>query len=248
MTVCAYSRTVSELDRRAQKKAQTREQIRCIAHRLFDERGFEAVTIADVARQADVAVQTVFNHFATKEELFFDGRTPWVDGPADAVRARGASISSLAALRAYLVKISGVLVGSLCTEERRRYRATLQASETLRAREGELIFESERRLAAALLEVWTQGTGADGDVTPVDPQLAAPLIAGIWLTAGRILIVENRSLVADGADPEEAAAAVEDLANRLFAQMEAAFAMMVEPNEAREHADTGWPGTVVRAG
>ena len=72
------------LDRRARKKAQTREQIRGIAHQLFDERGFEAVTIADVARTADVAVQTVFNHFATKEELFFDGRVPWVEGPADA--------------------------------------------------------------------------------------------------------------------------------------------------------------------
>jgi AcrR family transcriptional regulator len=234
-------------DRRAQKKAQTRELIRTVAHGLFAERGFDSITIADIAAKADVAVQTVFNHFATKEELFFDGRTPWVDGPADAVRARCASISPLAALRAYLVKISGELVGSLCMEERRRYRATLQASETLRAREGELIFESERRLAAALLEVWTQDTGADVDVTPVDPQLAAPLIAGIWLTAGRILIVENRSLVADGADPEEAAAAVEDIANRLFAQMETAFAMVVEPNEARKHADTGWPRTVLRA-
>ena len=233
--------------RRAQKKAETRKLIRTVAHGLFAERGFDSVTIADIAAKADVAVQTVFNHFATKEELFFDGRTPWVDGPADAVRARCASISPLAALRAYLVKISGELVGSLCMEERRRYRATLQASETLRAREGELIFESERRLAAALLEVWTQDTGADVDVTPVDPQLAAPLIAGIWLTAGRILIVENRSLVADGADPEEAAAAVEDIANRLFAQMETAFAMVVEPNEARKHADTGWPRTVLRA-
>jgi AcrR family transcriptional regulator len=132
-------------DRRAQKKAQTRELIRTVAHGLFAERGFDSITIADIAAKADVAVQTVFNHFATKEELFFDGRTPWVDGPADAVRARCASISPLAALRAYLVKISGELVGSLCMEERRRYRATLQASETLRAREGELIFESERR-------------------------------------------------------------------------------------------------------
>ena len=49
---------------------------------MFAERGFEAVTIADVARGADVAVQTVFNHFATKEELFFDGRADWVDGAA----------------------------------------------------------------------------------------------------------------------------------------------------------------------
>ena len=45
------------------------------------------VTLTDVAREADVAVQTVFNHFATKEDLFFDGRAPWVDGLAAAVLA-----------------------------------------------------------------------------------------------------------------------------------------------------------------
>jgi hypothetical protein len=67
-------------DRRARKKAQTREHVRRTAQQLFAERGFDAVTIADIAAAADVAVQTVFNHFATKEELFFYDRTPWRDG------------------------------------------------------------------------------------------------------------------------------------------------------------------------
>jgi AcrR family transcriptional regulator len=237
---------VGELnDRRSRKKAQTRAQIRTIAHAMFAERGFDSVTIADIATKADVAVQTVFNHFATKEELFFDGRTPWVDGPAEAVRSRDASLSPLTALRAYLVEISGALVGSLCTEERRRYRAMVQATDALRAREGELVYESERRLAAALLEAWTKDPGANGAVTPADPQLAAPLIAGIWLTAGRILIVENRSLVADGADPRAVAASVEHLADQLFAQMESAFAVVVN-SPARVTTDTGWPRTEIR--
>jgi AcrR family transcriptional regulator len=232
-------------DRRSRKKAQNRAQIRTIAHAMFAERGFDSVTIADIAAKADVAVQTVFNHFATKEELFFDGRTSWVDGPADAVRSRDASLPPLTALRAYLVEISGMLVGSLCTEERRRYRAMVQATEALRAREGELVYESERRLAAALLEAWTEDPGANGAVTPADPQLAAPLIAGIWLTAGRILIVENRSLVADGADPRAVAASVEHLADELFAQMESAFAVVVN-SPARVTTDTGWPRTEIR--
>ncbi|MFP5370053.1 MAG: TetR/AcrR family transcriptional regulator [Actinomycetes bacterium] len=47
------------LDRRAREKGETRELIRTVAHHLFDERGFDAVTIADIARSADVAVQTV---------------------------------------------------------------------------------------------------------------------------------------------------------------------------------------------
>ena len=80
-------------DRRARKKAQTREQIRRVAHRMFAERGFETVTIADIAAGADVAVQTVFNHFATKEELFFADRADWVDGAAEAVRSPPARTS-----------------------------------------------------------------------------------------------------------------------------------------------------------
>src|SRR3954463_5336362 len=102
-TQSAYAATVGKVnDRRARKKAQTRELIRDVAQSLFDERGFESVTIAEIARDADVAVQTVFNHFATKEELFFDGRVPWLEGPAAAVAGRG-QVPPLTALRVYLV-------------------------------------------------------------------------------------------------------------------------------------------------
>src|SRR4051812_50104222 len=72
------------MDRRARKKARTREEIRTAARAMFAARGFEAVTIAHIAAAADVAVQTGFNHFATKEDLFFDGPTPWVEGAAAA--------------------------------------------------------------------------------------------------------------------------------------------------------------------
>src|SRR3954466_13771955 len=96
--------TVGEIsDRRARKKLKTRTEIRTAAQRLFDERGFDAVTIADVAAEADVAVQTVFNHFATKEELFFDGRVRWVEGAAAAVRGRAPADPPLAALHRYIV-------------------------------------------------------------------------------------------------------------------------------------------------
>ena len=92
-TFRGYAATVGELnDRRARKKAQTRELIRDRRAAPVRRAGFDAVTIADIARESDVAVQTVFNHFATKEELFFDGRTSWVDGPAEAVRSREPSV------------------------------------------------------------------------------------------------------------------------------------------------------------
>ncbi|MDX3853292.1 helix-turn-helix domain-containing protein [Streptomyces sp. AK02-01A] len=58
--------------RRERKKAATRQKIADTALRLFLERGFDAVGIRDVAAEADVAVTTVFSHFASKEALVFE--------------------------------------------------------------------------------------------------------------------------------------------------------------------------------
>jgi AcrR family transcriptional regulator len=211
---------VSDLgDRRAQKKAQTRELVRTTAHRLFAERDYGSVTIADVAREADVAVQTVFNHFATKEDLFFDGRVPWVEGVADAVRDRAPGVGPLSALRAYLLEFMTRQLSSLTCPDERRYRDTLSASETLRAYERTLVFEAEHRLSDALLDAWKKPDGS-GEPTPVDPAITAPLTAAIWLAAVRVLIAENRLRVAEGLEPAEVAVTVEVLGDRLLGYMQ----------------------------
>src|SRR5215218_9562344 len=59
---------------RERKKRAAREAIAAAARRLFAERGFDAVTVAEVAAAADVSEKTVFNHFPTKEDLAFAGR------------------------------------------------------------------------------------------------------------------------------------------------------------------------------
>jgi AcrR family transcriptional regulator len=219
---------------------------------LFDERGFDAVTIADVARAADVAVQTVFNHFATKEELFFDGRVSWVDGPAASVTSRRPAEPPLSALRGYLVTLTGSLVSSLGTEERRRYLATIEASPTLLAHEREHVFEAERRLAAALLEAWTDP--ATPRPVPANATSAAELTAAIWLSAMRALVVGQRPHVAAGACPRELGAGVERLAAALLGRLEAmgdlseGSASGQPTTEADGSSDTGWPQAGQRAG
>jgi AcrR family transcriptional regulator len=58
---------------RERKKQQTRDRLRSVARELFVERGFDQVTVAEVALAADVSEATAFNYFPRKEDLFFGG-------------------------------------------------------------------------------------------------------------------------------------------------------------------------------
>jgi AcrR family transcriptional regulator len=79
---------------RERKKRETREAITRAAWRLFARRGFDAVTVADIARAAKVSEKTVFNYFPAKEDLVFGAGMQRVAALIEAVRARpeGASI------------------------------------------------------------------------------------------------------------------------------------------------------------
>jgi AcrR family transcriptional regulator len=79
---------------RERKKRETRETITRAAWRLFARRGFDAVTVADIARAAKVSEKTVFNYFPAKEDLVFGAGMQRTAALVEAVRARpeGASI------------------------------------------------------------------------------------------------------------------------------------------------------------
>src|SRR5271167_2178624 len=59
-------------DRRSRKRLATRQVISDTATHLFIERGFDQVTVDEIAAAADVGRMTVFNHFPRKEDMFFD--------------------------------------------------------------------------------------------------------------------------------------------------------------------------------
>ena len=72
------------------RSSDTRQLIADTARRLFVERGFEPVTVAEIARAADVAEKTVFNYFPTKEDLFYSGLEAFEEQLLDAIRERAA--------------------------------------------------------------------------------------------------------------------------------------------------------------
>jgi AcrR family transcriptional regulator len=74
---------------RNQKKAETRRAISNIATRLFVERGFDNVSVTEVAREAGVARKTVFNYFLRKEDLIFDREEEVRTLVRDAILGRG---------------------------------------------------------------------------------------------------------------------------------------------------------------
>jgi AcrR family transcriptional regulator len=195
--------------RRERRKAQTRAEVRQIAQRLFAERGFDSVTIADVAATADVAVQTVFNHFETKEALFFDGRTPWVEGMAAAVVQRPPDTDPVTALR---LALEDVLLGVLELEarpENRGYLLALHRSQLLQARERTLVQEAGVRVAIVLSQAIAAG---DWSAVPAADHATARvlgrLIADVFLAAARVLVLEHRRLLLDAAPDEPRAVSV----------------------------------------
>lgn len=82
---------------RDRKKAATRVAILSNAQRLFKERGYGRVTVAEIADAADISVKTLFTYFRSKEELVF-ADTSLIDSLADALRNRSATATPAAAI------------------------------------------------------------------------------------------------------------------------------------------------------
>src|SRR3954453_12853568 len=94
---------------RERKKQQTRELIAETARRLFGERGFEAVTVAEIARAADVSTQTVFNYFPTKEDLVYWRLGAFEAELLSAVREREPGEAGLGAFKRFILGQRGLL-------------------------------------------------------------------------------------------------------------------------------------------
>ena len=201
---------------RERKKQQTRELIAATARRLFAERGFENVTVAQIAREADVAEATVFNYFPTKEDLFYSRLEAFEEQLLAAVRKRSPGTSILAAFRDHLLAPKGVFAMNApggddeATEQLHTVTRVITESPALLARERQVFGRYADTLAALIAE---ETEAPPGDVTP---RVAANALLG----AHRALIDYVRERALAGARASEIAPDLRIQAGRAFELLE----------------------------
>jgi AcrR family transcriptional regulator len=177
---------------RERKKQRTRQLIAETARRLFTERGFDAVPVAEVARAAEVSEATVFNYFPTKEDLVYQGMEAFGAELIAAVRDRPPGEPVVAAFGRFVLQPRGLLAAE--NKDSARYltevSAMIAASPPLLAREQQIF----ARYTASLAALIAADTGAEpGDLRP---WTAAHALIGIH----QALISFVRQRLAEGPD------------------------------------------------
>ncbi|MCT2592435.1 TetR/AcrR family transcriptional regulator [Streptomyces sp. N2-109] len=179
---------------RERKKRQTRQLISDIATGLFLDRGFDRVTIAEIAEAAEVSVNTVYNYFPSKEDLFFDREPELIARSSALVRERQPGQSAADALLAQLRKdLDERTVHVGMTEGYARFMECVRESPALLAR----MWVMQARVVQGLTETLREEAGA----TPDDP---APEVVATQLVGVNNTIFRTVSMgVAEGVGTDE---------------------------------------------
>ncbi|MFZ3559858.1 MULTISPECIES: TetR/AcrR family transcriptional regulator [unclassified Streptomyces] len=149
---------------RERKKRQTRQYISDVATGLFLERGFDAVTVAEIADAANVSVNTVYNYFPAKEDLFLDRSAGVIDRMSRWVRARDAGESAAAAvLRELRAEVESVSPRVGLMDGYSDFMRVVQGAPALRSR----LWAIQQEVHDNLVETLREETGAaEGDGLP----------------------------------------------------------------------------------
>ncbi|MEV4052327.1 TetR family transcriptional regulator [Amycolatopsis sp. NPDC049688] len=175
---------------RERKKQATRLLISNVATGLFIERGFEEVTVAEIAEAAGVSKMTVFNYFPRKEDLFLDRHAERLARLTAVIRTRPPGMSPCEALRRdqhALLESGNPLSGAIAGGP--GFWWVLTSSPALTAR----WYEQEREIAAAFAEVLTEESGE---------AFRSRLVAGLLTTAITTIFAHAIARIAAGDDAE----------------------------------------------
>lgn len=165
-------------DRRSRKRLATRQAISDVATQLFLERGFDAVTVDEIAAAADVGRMTVFNHFPRKEDMFYDRDEEGREILRATLRQRDPRIAPVETLRLLAHRlVTGRNPVVEFSARSGAFVATAARSETLRAR--------ARAIRDELADVVRVALAESVGRRPEDPdaELAASLLLATWSVA-----------------------------------------------------------------
>jgi AcrR family transcriptional regulator len=176
---CCYRVGVATAGLRDLKKARTRRLIAETAARLFAERGYERVAVSDVAREAEVAEQTVYNYFPTKDKLVTDREQQIQDRLCDLIRSRPPAVSPAAAIRDFVLDETLAGIPAIPPEI---WRGELGYLAAISPTVHRLMLELTDRQATAL-------ASAISDTSAVTPEVAR--LQGIALAAVFQIIISD---------------------------------------------------------
>jgi AcrR family transcriptional regulator len=154
-----------ELGLRERKKEQTRQLLADTARRLFSKRGFEQVSVAEIARAAEVSQATVFNYFPNKEDLVYNRLETFEEQLLTAIRERPRGETVIAAFKNFILEPRGLLATTDEAKAKELLALTrmITASPALLAREQQILAHYTDALAKLLADE----TGASaGDPRP----------------------------------------------------------------------------------
>ncbi|HKE73437.1 MAG TPA: TetR/AcrR family transcriptional regulator [Acidimicrobiales bacterium] len=201
-----------QMGRRERKKNQTRELIAETARRLFAESGFDHVSIAEIARQADVSETTVFNHFGTKEDLVYWRMDTFEDELLAAIRQRAPGESILTAFGRFALTPRGLLAQTDpdAVEALAGLTRMITQSPALLAREHQIMERYTDSLAALLAD---ETRARPGDLAP---WVAANALMGVH----RALLASTRAQIVAGRRNPALARAVRTRGRNALATLE----------------------------
>ena len=202
-------------DLRSRKRLATRQGISVAATRLFLERGFDEVTVDEVAAAADVGRMTVFNHFPRKEDMFFDRDEEGRELLRAALRERDPRVAPIETLRLLAHRLvaqrSPFVEFSAASQG---FVETIEGSETLKARARAIRDEFARVVATALCDC----VGRE----PGDP--AADLAGGLILATWTVALIQGHRNFRQGRDAAAANALFLAIVDKGSVGLEAALA------------------------
>ena len=151
---------------RERKKQRTREAIVEAAFELFDERGFDGTTIADIAEKADIAPRTFFSYFPSKDDVVFHDFSEHYDMFASWLRDREPGTNAFDAVRAGIASTLGVADPDHLREKQLRKRLI---------RENDSLAAHSQHLSGKFAELLGQAVAEDLGDEPSDlrPRLVA---------------------------------------------------------------------------